>query len=80
MVLWDRAAETYEHASRLEPLEPTRQLHDLPDRVHRYRGRACGAPVQYPARPSLVWEDMAPAPMGGLQLLEPTPLEGDAPS
>ncbi|MET9437584.1 trypsin-like peptidase domain-containing protein [Streptomyces sp. NPDC006551] len=80
VVLWDRAAQTYEHASQLDPLQPTGPMADLPERVWSYRGSAYGDPVRHPARPSLVWEDMDPSPLSGLQLLDPAPLEGTAPS
>ncbi|MFB7919086.1 hypothetical protein [Streptomyces sp. NPDC056061] len=80
VVLWDRAAKTYEHASQLDPLQPTGPLNNLPERVWGYRGHVCSDPVRHPARPSLVWEDMDPSPLSDLQLLDPAPLEGTAPS
>ncbi|MFJ2768895.1 trypsin-like peptidase domain-containing protein [Streptomyces sp. NPDC087300] len=59
VVLWDREAEGHDHADRLEPLAPTGRLHELPSRVHRFRAAALPDPAGFPARPSLVWEDLA---------------------
>ncbi|GCB44663.1 trypsin-like peptidase domain-containing protein [Streptomyces sp. NL15-2K] len=57
VVLWDREALGHDHAARLAPLAPTGPLHELPGRVHRYRGQTLMAPSAHAARPSLVWED-----------------------
>ncbi len=78
VVLWDRAAETYDHADRLDAVQPTGSLRDLPERVRCFRGQACDDSFQHEARPSLVWEEPASAPPGGLRLLDP--LEGRTPT
>ncbi|CAL9603376.1 trypsin-like peptidase domain-containing protein [Streptomyces sp. enrichment culture] len=57
VVLWDREAQGHDHAARLAPVAPTGPLHELPDRVHRYRVRTLTSPAAHPARPCLVWED-----------------------
>ena len=78
VVLWDRTAESYEDASRLDPVRPTGPLPDLPERVRGFRGDVFGDPARHPARPSLVWEDTNPSPPTGLELMDP--MEGAAPS
>ncbi len=78
VVLWDRTAEDHQHASRLDPVQPTGPLHGLPERVRGFRGDAFGDSPRHPARPSLVWEDTDPSPTGGLQLLDPS--EGNTPA
>lgn len=72
VVLWDREAVCYEDASRLQPLDPTGPLSDLPERVRVFRGEAFDFPETAPARPALLWEagDRHPEPES-LQLRDP---------
>lgn len=78
VVLWDREAESYEHAHRLDDIAPAGPLHQLPERIQHFRAGQYGASVPSPARPSLVWENTELPLPGGLELLDPwlDPVEG----
>lgn len=71
VVLWDRAAEGYEHAARLDPLRPTGPLGELPERVRRFRIDTYADPARWPARPTLLWEDPGRPLPDGLWLADP---------
>lgn len=71
VVLWDRKAEGYEHAPRLEPLGPAGPLDGLHERVRRFRVDAYADPEQYPARPAVVWENPDRPMPDGLWLADP---------
>ncbi|WP_435137817.1 trypsin-like peptidase domain-containing protein [Actinacidiphila sp. bgisy144] len=71
VVLWDRAAETYDHAPRLDPVGPAGPLDGLHERVRRFRVDAYAEPAKYPARPALVWDDPDRPPPDGLWLADP---------
>lgn len=71
IVLWDRSAEAYEDAHRLDAVEPIGSLSGLPERLRQFRVDAYADPGTLPTRPSLVWEDPDyPAPEI-LQLADP---------
>lgn len=71
VVLWDRAAQSHEHADRLDGIAPAGPLHQLPERIQHFRAEQYGASVPSPARPSLVWENTELPLPGGLELLDP---------
>ncbi|MFI1955120.1 trypsin-like peptidase domain-containing protein [Streptomyces xinghaiensis] len=71
VLLWDRVADGHADAPVLDGVTPAGPLLDLPRRLHEYRGKACGSPGSYPARPSLVWEDTALPLPGGLEFKDP---------
>ncbi|WP_331724451.1 serine protease (plasmid) [Streptomyces longwoodensis] len=56
VVLWDRAAASYEDSERLHELRPTGRPDDLPERVRAFRSSSFAYPGERAARPSLVWE------------------------
>ncbi|MFD9223321.1 trypsin-like peptidase domain-containing protein [Streptomyces sp. NPDC060064] len=72
VVLWDRDAESHEHAHRLDDIAPAGPLHQLPERIQHFRAGQYGAGIPSPARPSLVWENTELPLPGGLELLDPT--------
>lgn len=57
VVLWDREAEGYEDAMKLQPLDPLGLLAELPERVYRFRADAFEPTATTTARPALVWEE-----------------------
>ncbi|MFF9147221.1 trypsin-like peptidase domain-containing protein [Streptomyces sp. NPDC014861] len=67
VVLWDRAAASYEDSERLHTLRPAGRPDELPERVRDFRSRTFAYPGERAARPSLVWEQdgrhPAPAPL-----------------
>lgn len=71
VILWDREAESHDHADRLDPLSPTGPLHQLPHRIGEFRMAAMSEPDGHPARPSLVWEDSVLALPSGVGLADP---------
>ncbi|MFI1845100.1 trypsin-like peptidase domain-containing protein [Streptomyces microflavus] len=73
VVLWDRDAEGYEDAARLDGLAPAGDLGGLPDRVRAFRGGSAESrPTERRARPALVWEPEDHAPRtGSLRLRDP---------
>lgn len=71
VVLWDRTADGYDHAPRLDPVGPTGPLDQLPERVRHFRVDAYADPAKYPARPALVWEDPDRPLPDGLWLADP---------
>ncbi|MFC8953626.1 trypsin-like serine protease [Streptomyces sp. NPDC057101] len=56
VVLWDRAAASYEGSERLHELRPTGRPDELPERVRAFRSGSFAYPGERAARPSLVWE------------------------
>lgn len=71
VVLWDRNADGYDHAPRLDPVGPAGPLDGLHERVRRFRVDAYADPAKYPARPALVWEDPDRQLPDGLWLADP---------
>jgi hypothetical protein len=71
VVLWDRDADGYDHAPRLDPVRPTGPLDGLPERVRRFRVDTYADRATYPARPTLVWEDPGRPMPDGLWLADP---------
>ncbi|MFC8830830.1 trypsin-like peptidase domain-containing protein [Streptomyces sp. NPDC057137] len=73
VVLWDRAAEGYEDATKLRQLEPVGTLAELPERVRVFRSKAFDSPsATATARPALVWEEESSHPKPeSLQLRDP---------
>lgn len=58
VVLWDRAAESYHDAPRMDGLDPTGPLDKLPQRLQSFRAAAYAAEAESTeARPTLVWHD-----------------------
>jgi hypothetical protein len=48
VVLWDRAARTFEDACRLDGVDPTGSLHKLPQRLQEFRAAAFGRWIAEP--------------------------------
>ncbi|MGW3627664.1 VMAP-C domain-containing protein [Streptomyces sp. NPDC000880] len=71
VVLWDREAESHDHAHRLDDIAPAGPLHQLLERIQHFRADQYGASAPSPARPSLVWENTELPLPGGLELLDP---------
>jgi hypothetical protein len=71
VVLWDRAAESFEDADRLGAIDPTGPLHRLPQRLQDFRAAVFGSAQASPARPALVWDDGELALPGPLELADP---------
>ncbi|MGW4055388.1 VMAP-C domain-containing protein [Streptomyces sp. NPDC004779] len=65
VVLWDRAAASYEDSERLHTLRPAGRPDELPERVRDFRSHSFAYPGERAARPSLVWEQDGrhPAPV-----------------
>jgi hypothetical protein len=71
VVLWDREADCYDDAARLQQLDPTGPLAELPERVRVVRGEVFDSQEATLPRPALVWEeDRHPEPQS-LQLRDP---------
>jgi hypothetical protein len=62
VVLWDRRADCPADVARLQQLDPTGPLGDLPERVRVFRGMAFDEPERFLARPALVWEEHGQRP------------------
>ncbi|MFG3318129.1 trypsin-like peptidase domain-containing protein [Streptomyces sp. NPDC048171] len=71
VVLWDREANCYEDATRLQRLDPTGPLADLPERVRRVRGEVFDSEEAALPRPALVWEEGHHPEPRSLQLRDP---------
>ncbi|MCQ8190148.1 VMAP-C domain-containing protein [Streptomyces rugosispiralis] len=72
VVLWDREANGYEDAGRLEILDPVGDLEGLPERVRDFRSDSAACPAERRARPSLAWEPEGSLPRTeSLQLSDP---------
>ncbi|MFK0230822.1 trypsin-like peptidase domain-containing protein [Streptomyces sp. NPDC090303] len=56
VVLWDRAAASYEDSERLHELRPAGRPDELPERVRAFRSHSFAYPGERAASPSLVWE------------------------
>lgn len=56
VVLWDRAAASYEDRERLHELRPAGRPDELPERVRAFRSSSFAYPSERAARPSLIWE------------------------
>ncbi|MER6425530.1 trypsin-like peptidase domain-containing protein [Streptomyces sp. NPDC001137] len=71
VVLWDREADCYEDAARLQGLDPTGPLAGLPERVRRFRGEVFESEEASLPRPALVWEEDRRPESQSLQLRDP---------
>ncbi|WP_431997204.1 trypsin-like peptidase domain-containing protein [Streptomyces fungicidicus] len=72
VVLWDRAADSHDDASRLGDLDPTGPLHKLPQRLQEFRAIIYGSAHSSAVRPVLVWDDCQPQIPGPLELADPS--------
>ncbi|MGA4862157.1 hypothetical protein ACPB9J_05915 [Streptomyces lavendulocolor] len=67
VVLWDRAAASYQDSERLHELRPAGRPDELPERVRAFRSGSFAYPSERAARPSLIWEQdgryTAPEPL-----------------
>ncbi|TVZ81718.1 trypsin-like peptidase domain-containing protein [Streptomyces sp. BK340] len=79
VVVWDREAQSHDHAEHLAPVNPAGPLHGLPRRLHEFRAekpaKKRADPSARQASPSLVWEDPTWDRLAhedpGLQLTDP---------
>jgi hypothetical protein len=71
VIVWDRNADGYDHAPRLDPVAPAGPLDSLHERVRCFRVDAYADPVKYPARPAVVFENPDRPLPAGLWLADP---------